>query len=88
MTVVRFFEVREPDGPDAPGHYALLDDLVYLGPWPSPDEAKAALDSLAREAGGIDALVEQALRHTRLTRRRSSAATSFVTRARTSAERH
>lgn len=78
MTVVRFFEVSEPDGPDAPGHYALLDDCVYLGPWPSVAQAQAELQTLAMEAGGLPALIREALQHTRHTRRRSSAATTFL----------
>lgn len=78
MTVLRFFEVSEPDSADAPGHYALLDDIVYFGPWPSVEQARTQIEAMANEAGGLSALVEQALHHTRHTRRRSSAAATFL----------
>ena len=78
MTVIRFFEVSQPDGADAPGHYALVDDLVYFGPWLTVEQASTQLTAMAEEAGSMEALVEQALHHTRHTRRRSSAAATFL----------
>ena len=78
MTVIRFFEVNQPDGADAPGHYALLDELVYFGPWLTVEQARTEVAAMAEEAGGMEALVERALHHTRHTRRRSSAAATFL----------
>lgn len=78
MTVIRFFEVSELDGADAPGHYALLDDLVYFGPWQSAEKAHSQITAMAEEAGGMDALIDHALHHNRHTRRRSSAAATFL----------
>ncbi len=75
---IRLFQIEAEEGPDAPGWYGLVREQIYLGPWPSEDEATQAMVALIREYGSVQALLDDALTHTRRTARGAGAATRFL----------
>ncbi len=66
--LVRVFEVSAPCGPDSPGWYAVIGNLVYIGPRPSPVAVASVVTELIAQAGSTDALLDQLLAHVHFAR--------------------
>lgn len=56
-TRIRYFNVSEDDGLDAPGWYLLVDEAVYVGPTQSLVDARNLMSALLSESGSIDAVL-------------------------------